>query len=169
MSSYVSFWVKNKDGAFTRLCDFSRSSEIYQACYNNGVKGKVVKNEKDPYWPTTYAEPYTKEKADAVIKTIEEKIKSHKKYIENYNKKIELIKDMKDTSIEDRLDYINDYENSIKEIEEDLDCTETEYNYLNFIEIIRDTIAPYKATKEERDTVIWAGIDCSIEGEKDEE
>ena len=76
---------------------------------------------------------------------------------------------MKDTSVEDRLEYINDYENSIRETEEDLACLDAACNYLNFIEIIRDTVASYKATKEERDEIIWAGIDCSIEGKEDEE
>lgn len=169
MSSYVSFWVKNKEGAFTKLCDFSRSSEIYQACYENRVEGKAVKKNDNDYFPDTYAVPYTQEKAEDVVKTIEQKIKNYKKYIENYNKKIELIKDMKDTSVEDRLEYINDYENSIRETEEDLACLDAACNYLNFIEIIRDTVASYKATKEERDEIIWAGIDCSIEGKEDEE
>lgn len=42
MSSYVSFWVKNKDGAVTRLCDFSRSSFIYQVAQDIGINGKSV-------------------------------------------------------------------------------------------------------------------------------
>ena len=50
MSSYVTFWVKNKDGAVTRLCDFSRSTAIYQAARSIGLVGTYEKPTPASCW-----------------------------------------------------------------------------------------------------------------------
>ena len=167
MSSYVSFWVKNKNGAVTSLCDFSRSSAIYQACNDAGINCEKVPNEKD-FFPDRYAIPYTEEMANEVLRLLKKEIDNNKKYIEQYERKINLVKDMKNTTVEERVAYIDVYDNSIIEAEADLEEIEAAYNYINFLEIIRDNVS-YGYPKDKLNEILWVGIDCVMKGEPNED
>lgn len=169
MSSYVSFWVKNKDGAVTRLCDFSRSSFIYQAAREVGIEGKYDEQTDKNIWDRDkWAEPYTKANADEILTRLNEKIKSWKDSIEKIKEKINIIKDMENTPLNEKLDVIDEYIASIDEYKLDLEQLEAAATQIGFLEIIRDTVS-YGMSEEEKDNCLWAGIDCSMKGANDEE
>ena len=169
MSSYVSFWVKNKDGAITRLCDFSRSSFIYQAAREAGIEGKYDEQTDKNIWDRDkWAEPYTKANADEIFTCLNEKIKSWKDSIEKIKEKIDMIKNMANTPLTEKLDVIDEYIMSIDEYKLDLEQLEAAAAQINFLEIIRDTVS-YGMSEEEKDNCLWAGIDCSMKGANDEE
>ena len=169
MSSYVSFWVKNKDGAVTRLCDFSRSSFIYQAAREAGIEGKYDEQTDKNIWDRDkWAEPYTKANADEIFTRLNEKIKSWKDSIEKIKEKIDMIKNMANTPLTEKLDVIDEYIMSIDEYKLDLEQLEAAAAQINFLEIIRDTVS-YGMSEEEKDNCLWAGIDCSMKGANDEE
>lgn len=169
MSSYVSFWVKNKDGAVTRLCDFSRSSFIYQAAREVGIEGKYDEQTDKNIWDRDkWAEPYTKANADEILTRLNEKIKSWKDSIEKIKEKINIIKDMANTPLNEKLEAIDEYTASIDEYKLDLEQLEAAATQINFLEIIRDTVS-YGMSEEEKDNCLWAGIDCNMKGANDEE
>lgn len=169
MSSYVSFWVKNKNGAVTRLCDFSRSSFIYQAARETGIEGKYDEQTDKNIWDKDkWAEPYTKANADEILTHLNEKIKSWKNSIEKIKEKINIIKDIANTPLNEKLEAIDEYTASIDDYKQDLEQLEAAATQINFLEIIRDT-ASYGMSEEEKDNCLWAGIDCNMKGANDEE
>ena len=169
MSSYVSFWVKNKDGAVTRLCDFSRSSFIYQAAREVGIEGKYDEQTDKNIWDRDkWAEPYTKANADEILTRLNEKIKSWKDSIKKIKEKIDMVKNMANTPLAEKLDAIDEYIVSIDEYKLDLEQLEAAATQINFLEIIRDTVS-YGISEEEKDNCLWAGIDCNMKGANDEE
>ena len=169
MSSYVSFWVKNKDGAVTRLCDFSRSSFIYQAAREAGIEGKYDEQTDKNIWDRNkWAEPYTKANADEILTRLNKKIKSWKDSIKKIKEKIDMVKNMANTPLTEKLDVIDEYIMSIDEYKLDLEQLEAAAAQINFLEIIRDTVS-YGMSEEEKDNCLWAGIDCSMKGANDEE
>lgn len=169
MSSYVSFWVKNKDGAVTRLCDFSRSSFIYQVAREVGIEGKYDEQTDKNIWDRDkWADPYTKEKANEILAHLNEKIKSWKDSIEKIKEKINIVKSMANTPLNEKLEAIDEYTRSIDDYKLDLEQLEAAATQIDFLEIIRDTVS-YGMSKEEKDNCLWAGIDCSMKGANDEE
>lgn len=169
MSSYVSFWVKNKDGAVTRLCDFSRSSFIYQAAREAGIEGKYDEQTDKNIWDRDkWAEPYTKANADEILTHLNKKIKSWKDSIKKIKEKIDMVKNMANTPLTEKLDVIDEYIVSIDEYKLDLEQLEAAATQINFLEIIRDTVS-YGMSEEEKDNCLWAGIDCNMKGANDEE
>ena len=169
MSSYVSFWVKNKDGAVTRLCDFSRSTAIYQAARSIGLVGTYEKPTPASCWDCPcWAEPYTIKKSDELLAQINEKIKSWKDSIEKIKEKINIIKDIANTPLNEKLEAIDEYTASIDEYKLDLEQLEAAAAQVNFLEIIRDTVS-YGMSEEEKNNCLWAGIDCNMKGANDEE
>ena len=169
MSSYISFWVKNKDGAVTRLCDFSRSSFIYQVAREVGIEGKYDEQTDKNIWDRDkWAEPYTKANADEILTCLNKKIKSWKDSIKKIKEKIDMVKNMANTPLTEKLDVIDEYIASIDEYKLDLEQLEAAAIQINFLEIIRDT-ASYGMSEEEKDNCLWAGIDCSMKGANDEE
>lgn len=169
MSSYISFWVKNKDGAVTRLCDFSRSSFIYQAARDVGIEGEYDKQTDKNIWDRDkWAEPYTIKKSDELLTRLNEKIKSWKDSIEKIKEKINMIKDIANTPLNEKLEAINEYTESINEYKLDLEQLEAAATQIGFLEIIRDTVS-YGMSDEEKDNCLWAGIDCAMKGANDEE
>ena len=169
MSSYVTFWVKNKDGAVTRLCDFSRSTAIYQAARSIGLVGTYEKPTPASCWDCPcWAEPYTIKKSDELLAQINEKIKSWKNSIEKIKEKINIIKDIANTPLNEKLEAIDEYTASIDEYKLDLEQLEAAAAQVNFLEIIRDTVS-YGMSEEEKNNCLWAGIDCNMKGANDEE
>ena len=169
MSSYVSFWVKNKDGAVTRLCDFSRSSFIYQAAREVGIEGKYDEQTDKNIWDRDkWAEPYTIKKSDELLTQINKKINSWKDSIKKIKEKIDMVKNMANTPLTDKLDVIDEYIVSIDEYKLDLEQLEAAAAQINFLEIIRDTVS-YGMSEEEKNNCLWAGIDCNMKGANDEE
>lgn len=169
MSSYISFWIKNKDGAVIRLCDFSRSTPIYQAARDIGLKGIYEKPTPASLFDCyCWAEPYTIKKADELLAQIKEKINSWKESVEKIKEKINIIKDITNTPLNEKLEAINEYTSSIDEYKLDLEELEAAATQIIFLEQIRDT-ATYGWSEEEKDKCLWAGIDCEMKGEPDEE
>lgn len=169
MSSYVSFWVKNKDGAVTRLCDFSRSSFIYQVAQDIGIDGKYDEQTEKYIWDRNkWAEPYTEADSNEILTRLNEKIKSWKDSIEKIKEKINIIKDMANTPLNEKLEAINEYTVSIDEYKLDLEQLEAAAIQINFLENIRDTVS-YGMSKAEKNNCLWAGIDCNMKGANDEE
>ena len=169
MSSYVSFWVKNKDGAVTRLCDFSRSSFIYQAARETGIEGQYDEQTDKNIWDRNkWAEPYTKADSNEILARLNEKIKSWKDSIKKIKEKIDMVKNMANTPLTEKLDVIDEYIVSIDEYKLDLEQLEAAATQINFLEIIRDTVS-YGISEEEKDNCLWAGIDCNMKGANDEE
>lgn len=169
MSSYVSFWVKNKDGAVTRLCDFSRSSFIYQAARDVGIEGVYDKQtDKSILDRDKWAEPYTRANANEVLAHLNEKIKSWKDSIEKIKEKINIVKNMANTSLNEKLEAIDEYTESIDEYKLDLEQLEAAATQIGFLEIVRDTVS-YGMSEKEKDNCLWAGIDCAMKGVNDEE
>ena len=169
MSSYVSFWVKNKDGAVTRLCDFSRSTAIYQAARSIGLVGTYEKPTPASAWDCScWAEPYTIKKSDELLAQINEKIKSWKDSIEKIKEKINIVKNMANTPLNEKLEAIDEYTRSIDDYKLDLEQLEAAATQIDFLEIIRDTVS-YGMSEEEKDNCFWAGIDCNMKGDNDEE
>ena len=170
MSSYVTFWVKNKKGAVTRLCDFCRSSFIYQAAKEVGIEGKYDEQTDKSIWDRDkWAEPYTQAIATELASALQEKIKTWKESRDANKEKIKLIKDMANASVGERLEAISEYEATITEYEGDLEQLEVAAAQVAFLEHIRDAVASYNSTKEEKDNCLWAGIDCEMIGEPNEE
>ena len=170
MSSYVSFWVKNKDGAVTRLCDFSRSTAIYQAASYAGINGKYDEQpDGGILWDRDkWAEPYTKAKANEILTYLNEKIKSWKDSIEKIKEKINIVKNMANTPLNEKLEAIDEYTTSIDDYKLDLEQLEAAATQIDFLEIIRDTVS-YGMSEEEKDYCLWTGIDCDMKGDNDEE
>ena len=169
MSSYISFWVKNKDGAVTRLCDFSRSSFIYQVAREVGIEGKYDEQIDKNIWDRNkWAEPYTKADSNEILTRLNEKIKSWKDSIEKIKEKINIVKNMANTPLNEKLEAIDEYTMSIDEYELDLEQLEAAATQIDLLEIIRATVS-YGMSKEEKDNCLWAGIDCNMKGANDEE
>lgn len=159
MSSYVSFWVKNQKGQITPLFDFSRSNTIYRAMWDCGIRGG-----KD-----YRAEPFTLDMAKEVRERLDSQLHTYTNYIRDYKDKIEMVKDFKNTTLEERLAVIEDCQNAIAEYKEELNQINFAIDILILIEEIRETNCDLNTTREEKNNVIWAGIDCHMKGEKDEE
>lgn len=170
MSSYVTFWVKNKDGAITRLCDFCRSSKLYQIAKEVGIDGTYdkPKGDKDIWSVNKWANNVSCDKLTKMLSIANKYIVNNKERINELQEKINLIKDMAHSTIEERLDAINDYEHYICEYKTDIEQLEAAAAQIAFLEEIKDS-AWYGATETERDNVLWAGIDCNIKGDKNEE
>ena len=168
MSSYVSFWVKNKNGANTRLCDFCRSSFIYQAAREAGIDGKYDEQTNKSMCGDKWAEPYTKAKANEILAYLNERMKSCKDSIEKIRERIDIVKNITNTPLNEKLEAINEYTEYIDEYKTDIKQLEAAAAQINFLEIVRDT-ASYGMSEEEKNNCLWAGIDCSMKGANDEE
>ena len=170
MSSYVTFWAKNKDGAIIRLCDFCRSTKLYQVAKEAGVDGEYDKPEegKDIWSVDKWATSVSCDKLTRMLSIANEHIVNIKERVNELQEKINLIKDMANSTIDERLEAINDYEHYICEYKEDLEQLEAAVVQIAFLEEIRDS-AWHSSTEIERDKVLWAGIDCSMKGAEDEE
>ena len=170
MSSYVTFWVKNKDGAIIRLCDFCRSTKLYQVAKEAGVDGEYDKPEegKDIWSVDKWATNVSCDKLTRMLSIANEHIVNIKERVNELQEKINLIKDMANSTIDERLEAINDYEHYICEYKEDLEQLEAAAVQIAFLEEIRDSTW-HSSTEVERDKVLWAGIDCSMKGAEDEE
>ena len=162
MSSYISFWVKNKDGAVTRLCDFSRSSFIYQVAREVGIEGKYDEQTDKNIWDRNkWAEPYTKADSNEILTRLNEKIKSWKNSIEKIKEKINIVKNMANTPLNEKLEAIDEYELELEQLE-------AAVTQIDLLEIIRETVS-YGMSEEEKNNCLWAGIDCNVKGANDEE
>lgn len=170
MSSYVTFWVKNKDGAITRLCDFCRSSKLYQIAKEAGIDGTYdkPKGDKDIWSVNKWANNVSCDKLTKMLSIANEYIVNNKERINELQEKINLIKDMAHSTIEERLDAINDYEHYICEYKTNIEQLEAAAAQIAFLEEIKNS-AWYGATETERNNVLWAGIDCNMKGANDEE
>ena len=165
MSSYITFWVKNKKGNVTPLASFSRSTEIYQKGMSIGLRGR---HETSPeIGGTTYAIPYTTNDSVELISLLKESINTSERAINALQDNISLVLKTTD-SLEDKMDYITSYKSDIDEYKEQIERCNCYINYLNFIEIIREEQDNYDNTKEIDDTIL-VGIDAVVEGEENVE
>lgn len=157
MSSYVTFWVKNRKGQVTTLFSYSRSNMIYRVVYACGV------------WNSgDQASPLTMDRIADMRSELETRKKQEEKLIRDYKANIEMIKDFKNTTLEERMAAIEEYQGSIEDCQREIEEIEFTTDILILLEEIRSNNSNWNATKEEKDNVIWVGIDCDMKGEEEE-
>ena len=162
MSSYLTFWVKNKKGNITPLASFSRSTEIYQKARELGLSGS--RDHCEDILDTTYATPYTTDDSIKLISLLESSVNARASSIKTVQDNIYLALTTSN-SLEDKMEYVNDCRLDIEELQEDIETYKCYINYLNFIEIIREEQDNYDNTKD----TILVGIDAVVEGEENVE
>lgn len=162
MSSYVSFWVKNKKGQYAPLFSFSRNNSIYQACYETGLDCKFIKKDDNDYFGSRYAIPFTREMSNEACDWLKDEINKCTQRITEYK---DLIKQIWQTnnSLDEKTEYVTSYNQIIEEYKEDLEQNQWGLNMITAIEWIREANGYDNAAE-----VIYAGIDCCLEGEEDE-
>lgn len=168
MSSYVEFWVRNKKGAVVRIDSYSRSNKIYQAIDEVGIECEYEDAPEKSLWERRrYAVPFTESRIHDVMTELNSEIEKTKNIIKDYKDKIELVKSIANSPLEEKMSYINDYLTSIEDWEQEL--TELEYakNFVFFLSGIKSANS-YGLTDEEKDKVLWVGIDCNMKGEDEE-
>lgn len=156
MSSYVNFWVKNQKGQVTRLFSYSRSNMIYR-----------VANDCNIWNDQGYASPLTIDRVADMRGELETRKRQEEKQICNYKTSIETVKDFKDITLEEKMSAIEEYWNLIEECQEEIEEITFAVDILILLEEIRSNNSDWNASREERDNVIWAGIDCGMKGEEE--
>lgn len=168
MSSYVEFWAKNKKGAIIRLDSFSRSSKLYQTISEVGINCEYEDAPDKSMWERRrYAIPFTEARLSDVAAELDNEIDKTKKIIKEYKDKIILIKEIAGSTLEEKMSYINDYLASIEEWEQELIEIQYARDYLCFLKGVRSANS-YGLATEEKDKILWVGIDCEMRGEEED-
>lgn len=141
MSQYVEFFVRGNNDAFVPIGSYSRSNPMYQAFVHSGAPyEKIAELDNNRYrW------------AEAEF---EEQIKNLERVKRYYEDNIEIIKDMKEVSLDEKLETINEYRNNIEEAEEDLKIWKAQLTQLNFINRIRN-----EYIDDDHETRVYVGIE----------
>ena len=125
MSSYVSFYIRNKND-FLPIGSFSRSSVIYQLAQNNCA-------------------PYEKIKAITIneIRRIAmecgEIKKKHEDGIKSFMERIDFLKEC-NASLSEREEFLSDYLETIEGYKEGIEEVEYAQNYYNFLITILEDV-----------------------------
>lgn len=167
MSSYVDFWLKNKDGAVTHILSYSRNNHIYKAIYEAGMTGiRTLRSGGDSHFDfDIYAQPFSRKDSQTVREAIGADILLYKDYIKDYEKRIEFIKSVSDVSLDEKIKKYDQELEAIAETKDEIEDMERALNLLVTLEIIRETIG-YSFPYEQRDLVdgvIYVGIDSVME------
>ncbi len=150
MSSYINFYLKVED-KYCPLGTYSRNCPEYQFFKN------IVPFEK--------IAPINVEKLEAVKEDIEFAINNEMKSIGNYSLNIKDIKTF-NNSINEKMELIEDYRDTINELKEDLEANKNCLNFVNWlIEILTDIKYNSYANKHgiTQDNYLWVGIEASPE------
>lgn len=160
MSQYISFHIKTRTGDFLPIACFSRSNIYYEFAYN--------------YVPSYKEEtPFTRTTLNYILADIKEEKEKEEKYLKQYNDKLLLISGM-NNSLEEKMEYINSTNESIEYTQErisDLNDCYMFYCTLGYILDEADNTKWYsnKSRCLNPDDYIYAGIECSLPGQQDEE
>lgn len=149
MSQYIEFYIKVKDN-FAPIGVFSRSNYIYKAF--------------ESFVPYEDSKPIT-------FKTIEmakEELGCYLDQADNLLKRYErLIEEVKEVNspIDEKIEYINDYLEGIKDTQEDIESIENAKNFIRFLNDILETAKDtmyYEEKDREIDAsdYIYVGIEC---------
>ena len=142
MSSYVSFYIRNKND-FLPIGSFSRSSVIYQLAQNNCA-------------------PYEKIKAITIneIRRIAmecgEIKKKHEDGIKSFMERIDFLKEC-NASLSEREEFLSDYLETIEGYKEGIEEVEYAQNYYNFLITILEDVS-YEENFDSKH-YIYFGID----------
>lgn len=145
MSSYIEFYVE-KDNVFIHIGSYSRSNPMYQAICNHVPYGNGVKLDK--------------EIAEAAIEEFEGEIKAYKSYIEQYKAENELISNMKEISLDEKLEKIRENNTSIKDCEGELKLWENQYTAFRYI---------FNSIVDWCETNVWIGVEWNPNYKEEEE
>lgn len=148
MSSYINFYLKVED-KYCPIGTYSRNCPEYHFFRDIVPFGKIA--------------PITIKKLEAVIEDIEFAINNEKKSIEKYSLNIKDIKTF-NNSISEKMELIEDYRDTINELEEDLEANKNCLNFVNWlIEILTDIKYSYYASNHDitQDNYLWIGIEAS--------
>lgn len=102
MSQYLNFYLRTKGGEFVSLADYSRSTEVYQHASAPYEKLRKV----DYSWFTELGT------------LLQGKIDWYRQQIQKTESIIVQVANFSDTNIEERLEYIHQYQDSIEEYQE---------------------------------------------------
>ena len=146
MSQYVNFYLKTPKGEFVSLFDFSRNSDVYQAC--SGAPYEKIR--QFSYDDLSRCKDYIKDLLNIANNGKDNLLKKKEDllHIQNPNKDI--------------LDVLN-------EIYEDMDSLEQErqeivyaYEFFNLIERMMDNFKYTEVKDGEQKSSLWYGIEAPI-------
>lgn len=147
MSMYVNFYLKSRDGKFNPIGSFSRNSEIYQTIYHNLPYEKV--------------KPITESYLSGVVDELERKVLAANKQIEDYWQIINEQIPKWNNSVSEKMESIANYQEIIKEIEQEIGEYRFAIGYFNSLIAIIDDIG-YR-DKYDKDGYIYAGVEVGDE------
>lgn len=151
MSSYVEFYLKDcKKGFYTHMCGYSRSSSIYQIFYNTFGYNTDSDNN---------CRVLTKEDLRSLISEISDHIQSTSHQIE------EILEDIKNLAswnnqIDDKMEYYSDWKQTIELHKENIEDYKFARSCFSFL---------LNMLEDNSNLQIYAGIDCGMQGEEDED
>ena len=147
MSQYIHIFVRSDKDEFIPIRCARRGSVIYDTFGDYAPYEKIA--------------PVTGDTLSRIGDDINNRLKQCQNSIDKYNGKIELITQMAGVSIEDRVDHINDYMNTINEYKEDMKQLEIANNYILFLaDIIEEKDDSVKYYSGRDIPVIYMGIEC---------
>jgi predicted ribosome quality control (RQC) complex YloA/Tae2 family protein len=147
MSQYIHIFVRSDKDEFI---------PIHCTC-----RGSVIYDTFGGYAPYEKIAPVTEDTLSRIRDYVNNRLKEYQDGIDKHNRKIELITRMADVSIEDRVDHINDYMNTINEYKEGMKQLEMANNYISFLTDIIDEKNGSVRYDGGRDVpIIYMGIEC---------
>lgn len=139
MSQYTNFFLRGED-KFYSLGDFSRSSPVAQ------IANEFLRYEE--------ARDITRFLYD-MENIAEKKTLEIKQRREGYQKRVDMIKNMKDgSSLSEKIEIIDEYESYMKELDDDLEAYVMAQNFFYLLTIVAE------------ENSVWAGIECSEQPER---
>ena len=147
MSQYIHIFVRSDKDEFVPIYCGSRSSVIYDTF--------------GEYAPYEKIAPVTADILNKVDDDIDNRLKEYQDGIDKYNKKIDLVSRMTDVSVDERIEYTNDYMAAIDECREDMRQLERARGYVAFLRDILDEKECAVSYYDGRDVpVVYMGIEC---------
>lgn len=150
MSSYINFYLKVED-KYCPIGTYSRNCSEYQFFKNFVPYEKIA--------------PITIKELKDVIEDIKFAINNEMKSIGRYSLNVKDIKAF-NNPINEKMELIEDYRNTINELKEDLEANKKCLNFVNWlIEILTDIEYDPYANKHNitQDNYLWVGIEASPE------
>lgn len=149
MSSYVNFYLKDSKGNYSYLFGYSRSHMVYESFYHVMGYNKV----------NDYCGELTIEDCRYIREYLKDKQNSNMREIEDHKVALANIGSWNNT-IKEKMEYMSDWQYSIKEYEEEIECCKFADNLYFILSDMLD-FNPNHIT-------IYAGIDCWASKEEEE-
>lgn len=159
MSSYVHFYIKNqKSGQLTYLMSYSRSSNIYKACNNAGLNGRVIKTGEGLLDSYRVVAPVKVSQIAELKNSMSELVEGYDQHIKDCQEEIDSISKWINP-ISEKLEVQRELKSSIEEWKE---LRDEAVFALDFF-IILSHIADDGGYSGNADDIIYAGIDAAAE------